>query len=65
MSQNHIPWRRRKELLMNTELTEGECRYFSRLFEKLHSAEGPEDADLYKTMIVGALEMALTRRVCD
>ena len=52
-------------MLMNTELTEGECRYFTRLFEKLHSAEGPEDADLYKTMIAGALEMALARRVCD
>ena len=50
---------------MNTELTEGECRYFSRLFEKLHPALGPEDADMYKTMIAGALEMILARRVCD
>lgn len=50
---------------MNTELTEGECRYFSRLFEKLHSAVGPEEADMYKTMFAGALEMALVRMVCD
>ena len=50
---------------METILTEGECRYFSRLFEELHSAVGPEQADMYKTMIAGALEMALARRVCD
>lgn len=50
---------------METILTEGECRYFSRLFEELHSAVGPEQADMYKTMIAGALEMALVRKVCD
>ncbi len=54
-----------KERFMETVLSEGECRYFSRLFEKLHSAVGPEEADMYKTMIAGALEMALVRRVCD
>ena len=50
---------------MKAEFTEGEYSYLSRTLQKLHETDTVEEADMYKTMIIGALEMILDRKLLD
>ncbi|MGO5292679.1 hypothetical protein ACTQ1N_10985 [Porcincola sp. LCP21S3_C12] len=50
---------------MKAAFSEGEYRYFMRALEKLHQTDKVEEAEMYKSMIIGALEMILSRTLFD
>ena len=50
---------------MRAEISDGEYRYFSRMLEKLHETDMVEEAEMYKSMIIGALNMILYRFIFD
>lgn len=55
----------RKGKVMKAAFSEGEYRYFMRALEKLHQTDKVEEAEMYKSMIIGALEMILSRTLFD
>lgn len=50
---------------MKAAFSEGEYRYFTRTLEKLREADNPAEAEMYKSMIIGALEIILDRSFFD